>query len=106
MPFVLTLYGADDCEDTAQTRSALQERQIRFVDHSIDDDPVAEQFVTFINHGFRSTPTLVFAVGKFKLIVTEPSSAELDQALQIVAGLQPAASSRGGDNDDGNHSRL
>ncbi|MDW8404312.1 hypothetical protein [Chloroflexus sp.] len=40
-------------------RVALRKRQIAFVDYPIADDPIAEQFVTFISYGFRSALELV-----------------------------------------------
>ncbi|MEW6086671.1 MAG: glutaredoxin family protein [Chloroflexota bacterium] len=85
MPLPLTLYGATDCDDTERTRDRLRELGIPFREVNIDHDPEAERFVIFINRGYRSTPTLVFGEGKFKIIVTEPTDQELDQVL-IRAG--------------------
>jgi len=81
MPLSLTLYGATDCDDTERTRSHLRALGIPFHEVNIDHDPAAEQFVTFINRGNRSTPTLVLGDGKTKMIVTEPTDDELDQML-------------------------
>lgn len=82
MPLPLFLYGATDCDDTERTRHRLQEGHIPFREINIDHDPEAEQFVIFINGGFRSTPTLVFGEGKFKLIITEPSDSEIENVLR------------------------
>ncbi|WP_298406831.1 hypothetical protein [uncultured Chloroflexus sp.] len=106
MSFTLMLYSAADCEDTEQTRVVLRERHITFVECPVDDDPIAEHFIIFINHGFRSTPTRVFTVEKFKVIVTEPSTAELDRTLHIVAGLLSADDKKGGNDDYASASRL
>lgn len=81
MPLPLTLYGAADCDDTERTRSRLRELGVPFREVNIDHDPNAEQFVIFINGGYRSTPTLVFGEGKHKTILTEPTTTELDEAL-------------------------
>jgi mycoredoxin len=85
MSLPLTLYGAADCDDTARTRQRLQELGIPYQEINIDENGEAEQFVLFINRGYRSTPTLVFGEGKYKIILTEPSDSELDQVL-IQAG--------------------
>jgi len=77
----ITMYGAVDCDDTARTRAYLQSHQVLFSEISIDNDPAAEQFVIFINRGFRSTPTLVIGEGKRKVILTEPTDEELAQEL-------------------------
>ncbi len=82
MPLPLILYGATDCDDTERTRNHLHKHDILFREVNIDQDAAAEQFVIFMNGGFRSTPTLVFGEGKFKLIITEPSDDELDNMLR------------------------
>jgi mycoredoxin len=56
-------------------------RGVPFEDFNINQDAEAEQFVIYINGGFRSTPTIIFDVGKVKLVLTEPSNARLDEAL-------------------------
>lgn len=81
MPLPLTLYGATDCDDTERTRNRLRELGVPFREVNICHDPEAERFVIFINSGYRSTPTLVFGEGKYKIIVTEPTDRELDQVL-------------------------
>lgn len=81
MPLPLTLYGASDCDDTERTRHHLRQWGIPFREVNIDRDAVAEQFVIFINRGYRSTPTLVFGEGKYKIVVTEPTTSELEQVL-------------------------
>ncbi|MFN3741211.1 MAG: glutaredoxin family protein [Anaerolineales bacterium] len=85
MPLPLTLYGATDCDDTERTRNRLRELGVPFREVNVSHDPEAERFVIFINRGYRSTPTLVFGEGKFKIIVTEPTDQELNQVL-IQAG--------------------
>lgn len=87
MPLPLTLYGATDCEDTEHVRNRLLAAHIPFREVNIDHAPEAERFVQFINHGNRSTPTLVFGEGKYKIILTEPTDAELDHVL-IQAGYR------------------
>jgi len=77
----LTLYGGDDCDDTERTRGRLLALGAPFREVILEHDPAAERFVMFINGGFRSTPTLVFGEGKFKLILTEPTDEELEEAL-------------------------
>jgi mycoredoxin len=80
MPMPLIMYGKTYCDDSDHTRNSLQTLQIPFEEVNIDHDPSANQFVIFINGGYRSTPTLVFSSGKFKVIITEPS----DEALKRV----------------------
>jgi len=81
MPLPLTLYGATDCDDTEHTRARLRKLGVPFHEVNIDHDPQAEQFVIFINRGYRSTPTLVLGEGRFRIIVTEPTDRDLDHVL-------------------------
>jgi len=81
---MITMYGRPDCDDTDAVRARLQALGVDFVEINIDEDAAANQFVLFINGGFRSTPTLVFSNGKRKLILTEPTETELDAALKAT----------------------
>ncbi|MCW5878552.1 MAG: glutaredoxin family protein [Anaerolineales bacterium] len=81
MSMPLTLYGDSHCEDTQRSKQHLRQRNIPFREVDIDLDAEAERFVVFINGGFRSTPTIVFGEGQRKVILTEPSNAQLDEVL-------------------------
>ena len=74
----IILYGSTDCDDTERTREYLLARGVPFNEVDIDLDPVAEQFVIFINGGFRSTPTLVIGEGRRRTVLVEPTGAELE----------------------------
>lgn len=87
-PLPLTLYGGVDCDDTERVVGRLDALGVPYELVIIDDHPAAEQFVIFINNGFRSTPTLVFGRERHKLVITEPADEELDAAL-VRAGIMP-----------------
>lgn len=86
-PLPLTLFGGDDCDDTERVVDRLREWSIPHRMVIIEDNPAAEQFVVFINNGYRSTPTLVFGDGKRKIILTEPEEEELADALREAGYL-------------------
>ncbi len=88
MTVPITVYGASDCDDTARTHAALQARGIPYHAVNIDNDPAAETFVQLINHGYRSTPTLVIGSSKRKIILTEPTLEDLDWALSLASALR------------------
>jgi mycoredoxin len=77
----LTMFGSTTCDDTQRIRAHLNQLGIEYAEVNIDEDLASEQFVIFINGGFRSTPTLVLAAGKLKSVLTEPSNAELEAVL-------------------------
>lgn len=85
MPLPIIMYGATHCDDTERTREHLQARGAPFREVNIDHDAEAERFVVFINGGYRSTPTLVFGEGKRKMILTEPTNEELDEAIRFLS---------------------
>jgi mycoredoxin len=87
MPASIVMYGATYCEDTAAAREHLMKRGIPFHEVTIDHDPEAEQFVIFINGGNRTTPALMLGDGKRRILLTEPTNAELDDALAQVGLL-------------------
>ena len=82
MSLPITMYGAGDCDDTAALRQYFQQEGVPFREINIDNDATAEQFVVFINAGFRSTPTLVLGSGKQKIILTEPTPKEFEGVLE------------------------
>ena len=86
-PF-LTVYGTATCDDTERTRGWLNAWDVVFREVNIDEDRAAEAFVLFINAGFRSTPTLVFGMGRQKVVLTEPTESELREVLER-AGAPP-----------------
>lgn len=87
-PLPLTLYGGNDCDDTEYVTGRLNALGIPFRAIMLEDDADAERFVIFINNGFRSTPTLVFGDGNYKIILTEPEAETLVTVLR-EAGYLP-----------------
>ncbi|GAB4462040.1 MAG: hypothetical protein OHK0041_25690 [Anaerolineales bacterium] len=87
MPLPIVMYGATDCDDTQRTREHLQARGVPFREVNIDHDTEAERFVIFINGGYRSTPTLLIGEGKRKMILTEPTNKELDEAIRFLSHI-------------------
>ena len=77
----IVIYGATTCDDTERTREFLHKRGIPFEEVNIDHDRAAEQFVIFLNNGYRSTPSLVSGEGRRKTILVEPTNEELENLL-------------------------
>lgn len=82
IPLPLTLYGGIDCDDTEHVVDRLAALDIPYRLVIIEHDPDAERFVIFINGGYRSTPTLVFGEGRYKIVLTEPTDEELARVLR------------------------
>lgn len=81
MPEPIVVYGDRICEDTDIALAHLNMRGIKFRMVYIEEAPFVEQFVEFINGGFRSTPTIVFGTDKRKLVLTEPNVEQLEEGL-------------------------
>jgi mycoredoxin len=77
----LTVYATQFCSDCAGSKRFLDRHSIpyRWVDIALDDDAA---YVTRINKGMRSVPTIVFPDGA---VLVEPTDAEL--AVAIVKHL-------------------
>jgi mycoredoxin len=78
----ITMYGATECEDTARVREHLQTLGYPFNEVNIDLAKDGENFVIFVNRGERITPTLVIGEGLLKIVLTEPSNAQVEVVLQ------------------------
>lgn len=87
-PLPIVIYGSTTCDDTERTREFLQERGIPFEEVNIDHDPAAEQFVIFLNNGYRSTPSLVIGEGRRRTLLVEPTNEELENLVDNK-GLKP-----------------
>lgn len=84
-PLPIVMYASPTCEDSALARDRLHELGIPFTEINVDTNEEAARYVERVNHGFRSTPTIVF--GDETFIVVEPTVEELDAALRR-AGYQ------------------
>jgi glutaredoxin len=73
------VYGADWCEDTARTREHLESVGIPYQYINVEKDEAARDWVKRQNDGKQKTPTVDV---KGKIILSEPSDAELDIALR------------------------
>ena len=78
-PNLIVLYGVDWCPDCFRARRVLAKNKIEYLDIDIDNDPRGASFVTEVNGGSRSVPTIIFPDGA---ILVEPSNKELKAKLQ------------------------
>jgi glutaredoxin len=76
----IIVYGTEWCGHSLRVIRFLKSKglQVKYVD--IDIDSEGRTFVTEVNNGFRSVPTIVLTDGS---ILTEPSTAELAKKLSI-----------------------
>ena len=74
----ITVYGADWCEDTRETRMHLDELGVPYRYIDIEKDPAAREWVLRQNDDKQKTPTV--DIGGFVLSV--PSNGELDAGLR------------------------
>ena len=79
-PLPVRVFGRPDSTETLHTRERLRELQIPFTETNVETDDSAARFVERINHGARTTPTIVF--GDQDFIIVEPTDLELIRALR------------------------
>ena len=79
-PSKIVLYGTGTCGDCRRARRVLDENNIQYLDIDLDQDPLASEFVTKHNRGYRSAPTIIFPDGS---TLTEPDRATLTEKIQV-----------------------
>lgn len=75
LPSQIVMYTTDFCSDCRRAKVFFEDHQISFLQVHIETDPRAVQFLSEINHGNRSVPTIVFPDGS---ILVEPSPKDLE----------------------------
>ena len=76
---MITVYGADWCEDTQRSLRHLRRLGVAHTYINIDEDAQALQRAKALNHGQRRTPTIDLGVGGTALV--EPENDTLSEAL-------------------------
>ncbi len=77
-PSQIVVYAASWCSDCKRARAIFDEYQVPHLLVDIDQDVRAAEYISRINNGMRSVPTILFPDGT-KLV--EPSSIELTNKL-------------------------
>ncbi|MEN3339864.1 MAG: hypothetical protein V7647_3540 [Acidobacteriota bacterium] len=76
---MITVYGADWCEDTRRTLRQLRRLGVRHLYRDVDEDLEALRSATALNGGQRRTPTVDLGVGGPPLV--EPGNDTITEAL-------------------------
>ncbi|OBK23013.1 mycoredoxin Mrx1 [Mycobacterium asiaticum] len=79
----LTLYSTTWCGYCFRLKTALKAQGISYEEVDIEQDPAAADFVSSVNGGNRTVPTVKFADGS---TLTNPSANEVKAKLAQVAG--------------------
>ncbi|OBK92782.1 glutaredoxin-like protein [Mycobacterium asiaticum] len=79
----LTLYSTTWCGYCFRLKTALKAQGISYEEVDIEQDPAAADFVSSVNGGNRTVPTVQFADGS---TLTNPSANEVKAKLAQVAG--------------------
>lgn len=74
----LTMYSTSWCGYCHRLKTALRSDGISYDEVDIEQDPAAAQFVSSVNGGNRTVPTVKFADGS---TLTNPSAAQVKAKL-------------------------
>ncbi len=85
---MITVYGADWCEDTRRSLRHLRRLAVAHQYINIDEDAVALERAKSLNGGVRRTPTIDLGVGSSALV--EPDNDTLSSALVELQMLTQA----------------
>jgi mycoredoxin len=78
----LTIYTTSWCGYCLRLKTALKTKGISYDEVDIDRDPAAADFVSSVNRGNRTVPTVKFADGS---TLTNPSASEVKAKMAEVA---------------------
>ncbi|OBI84881.1 mycoredoxin Mrx1 [Mycobacterium asiaticum] len=79
----LTIYSTTWCGYCFRLKTALKAQGISYDEVDIEQDPAAADFVSSVNGGNRTVPTVKFADGS---TLTNPSANEVKAKLAHAAG--------------------
>ena len=79
----LTLYSTTWCGYCFRLKTALKAQGIAYDEVDIENDSAAADFVSSVNGGNRTVPTVKFADGS---TLTNPSAGQVKAKLAAVAG--------------------
>lgn len=79
----LTLYSTTWCGYCFRLKTALKAQGISYDEVDIEQDPAAADFVSSVNGGNRTVPTVKFSDGS---TLTNPTANEVKTKLAQVAG--------------------
>lgn len=74
LPSQIVMYSTQVCSDCLRAKAFFEANNISFLQIGIEGDPRAMEFISGINGGFHSVPTIIFPDGS---ILREPSWEEL-----------------------------
>ena len=73
-PSQIVMYTTEYCSDCLRAKKFFDVNQIPHLRVGLEGNPEATDFVTKVNHGYRSVPTIVFPDGS---ILVEPDWEQL-----------------------------
>lgn len=79
-PSQIVMYTTRVCIDCRRAKAFFETNHISHMEVSIEGDDRATRFVSEINHGYHSVPTIVFPDGT---ILVEPSWEELREKFAV-----------------------
>ncbi len=79
----LTMYSTQWCGYCSQLKTVLKRFEIPFVEVDIENDPEAAAFVSSVNGGCRTVPTVKFADGS---TLTNPTGKQVKAKLAELGG--------------------
>lgn len=77
----IIMYTTSWCPDCHRSKHFLDENDITYIEHDVEEDKQALAFVLQVNNGNRVVPTIVFPDGS---IHAEPPNSVLAEKLGLV----------------------
>ena len=73
----IVMYSRNLCSDCIRSKNFLEKNQIPFEEINIIENPEFKETVESLNNGRQTVPTIIIENQSEKIILSEPSDAEL-----------------------------
>jgi len=81
----ILMYSRNYCSDCIRSKAFLDNNEIPYTEINILEDTDAQDKVIQINNGRATVPTIIINNDDDKVILSEPSDAELAQAISKLS---------------------
>ena len=73
----IVMYSRNLCSDCIRSKNFLEKNKIPFEEINIIENPQFKETVESLNNGMQTVPTIIIENNSEKIILSEPSDAEL-----------------------------
>ena len=81
----IVMYSRNLCSDCIRSKNFLEKNQIPFEEINIIENPQFKDTVESLNNGRQTVPTIIIETHSEKIILSEPTDAELSISIKKLS---------------------